>query len=63
MGKIKGVRDGTGPYGPGKKRRASGICPFDEESKEDLIKMKLKVDIKKDVKIVDSKIGKRGFLE
>jgi len=64
MGKEnRGVRDSTGPYSGsgrsvGQRRRAGAICPFDEESKEDIRKMKLDIDSKDMPKIVSDKVGK-----
>ena len=66
MGKRnQGVRDGTGPFsgGTGRRRRAGAICPFDEESIEDIEDMDIKLDTKRKIKIVSDEIGKRRFIK
>ena len=63
--KIRGIRDGTGSYsgGTGRRRSASAICPFDEDSVEDIQDMKLKVRAKDEVKVVSDKIGKMKLIK
>lgn len=66
MGKEeRGLRDGTGPYnrGVGRRRIAGDICPFDEDNKEDIENMDIKLNVKRDVKIVSDEIGKRRFIK
>lgn len=63
--KIRGLRDGTGPYsgGTGRRRRAHAICPFDEESEEDIKDMELRLDGERDIKVVSDKIGRGRFIK
>jgi len=67
MGKTKrGVRDGTGPFsgsvrGMGRRKMAGSICPFDEDNQEDIGSMDVKLNMRRDVKVVDDRIGRRRF--
>lgn len=63
--KIRGLRDGSGPYsnGVGRRKLAGEICPFDKESKENIKDMELDIDVKREVKIVSDKIGKGRFIK
>lgn len=66
MGKEKRrLRDGTGPYsgGIGRRRREQAVCPFDKESKEDIRNMKIRVEMKGQVKIVNDELGKGRFIK
>lgn len=66
MGKEKrGLRDGSGPYSRriGRRRRAGAICPFDEESVEDIEDMDIKLDTERKIKVVSDKIGKGRFIK
>lgn len=58
--KTRGVRDGTGSYSGriGRKRRVSAICPFDEDSVEDIKDMELEIKVKDDVKVVSDRVGR-----
>jgi len=39
------------------------IAPFDKENKEDLNNMKFKFDTKREIKIVDDKVGKGSLIK
>ena len=61
--KQRGVRDGTGPFsgsGVGRRKIVGSICPFDEDNVEDLKSMDIKLNVRV-AKVVDDKIGRRGF--
>ena len=55
--KIRGVRDGTGSYsgGTGRRKRTSGICPFDKDNKENIKTMKLKLNVNGGVEIINER--------
>ena len=63
--KIRGLRDGTGPYlgGTGRRKRAKGICPFDEDNKENIKTMKLELISEGGVKVVSDEVGKGRLIK
>lgn len=44
-------------------RRAKAITPFDKESVEDIKNMKLKIDPKRKIHIIDEEFGKMRFIK
>ena len=65
MGKIRGLRDGTGPYSRGAKRmrRADDICPFDKDNVEKIDDMDFRLNVGRDIKVVSDKVGKGRFVK